>query len=157
MQFMRRKDTEWGRRYIEIKEALKARHPMPELVCETKIPLRDGKWSFDESAGVYTVELARGKVATYKGSLKESNGVKYLEISPEIIQLPFGWSTSNGVCAIPQPDGTTQYCLGKTQYTPIHLQKIASWKTATEFVIFVFEKWWEWVDEREAIRKATQG
>lgn len=158
MQVSKQKDTVWGMRFREIKEELHKKHPLPELVCDTEIPLIEGKYTFDEADGSGTIDLGKSKSYAFTGGKISTSekGKKVLIVPPETIPLPEGWSITNGICAIPQPGGKVMYRPGTTRYTKIHIHKIAMWKLGTEFIIWMFKRWWQYVDEMEAKRKAEK-
>lgn len=157
MQFSRQKNTPWGLRFREIKTKLQEAHPCPLLTCKTDITFGKND-KFDSETGIATIELAKGKFAQIKGKLAFTPaGGDVIEAEPEVIQLQEGkWKVANGLYEIEQPDGTKIYRLGKSKYTKIHLHKITGWKLGTEFLVWVFKRWWQYVDEQEAKRQQAK-
>jgi hypothetical protein len=161
LQFSRQKDTPWGVRFQEIKAELHAKHPSVELICDTEIPLHEGRYSITpgENGGQnYTVDFGQGRTATFRDvTVVERGEKKTLVVKPETVQLPEkGWVVKNGLYKVVMPGGETLYRPGTSRYTKIHLHKIACWKLGTEFLIWLFKKWWEFVDKQEAERPVAE-
>jgi hypothetical protein len=158
MQFSRQgEDTEWGKRFLEVKKGLAERNPT-QLVCDTEIPLTEGKYEVGD--GGVTVIFGRNKRQFFKDGcyVIQTNGdKKTLVLPPEVIPLAEGkWKTANSLCEIEMPGGTIQYRPGKTRNTKIHIHKKAKWRLGTLFMVWVFKEWWNYIDEQEALRKNAQ-
>ncbi|OHA40269.1 MAG: hypothetical protein A3G59_02920 [Candidatus Taylorbacteria bacterium RIFCSPLOWO2_12_FULL_47_20] len=155
LQLSRQKDsTVWGKRFQEIKVKLRETHPYPELVCDTEIEIARSSAQIPEGW-----KIVFGKDKSYlfpEGRIREEGGKRILIVPPETIQLKGEWKTANGLCEITLLDGSKDYRPGTTRYTKIHIHKIAQRKLATEFMAWVFEEWWKFVEEQEAVRLRSQ-
>ncbi len=166
MQFSRQTDTPWGLRFREIKAELQKKHPLPELVCDTEIPLKGLKYRYDEETKSCTVNFGNGRAQVFQDTeiVDKVLVVQDTEIVDKVLVVPKRilyleedtWSVKNGLYTIKNSDGSVSYIPGKSQYTKAHMHKITSWKLGTEFLIYVFGKCWEYQDLVDAERAKTK-
>src|SRR3989338_2619266 len=95
---------------------------------------------------------------TGNGTAGKGRWVKNLVVPEERIPLHKGkWDVSNGFYTVTLPDGSVIYRPGKSINTDIHIHKKAGWRLGTEFLIWMFNEWWKYIDEMEAERGRKSG
>lgn len=160
MQFVYQKDTPWGLRLRQIRDEMTANQPNAILECDTEIPLQKGKFKYNEESRECVVNFGRGRSQRFVGEIgtttKEGKEIQVLRVAPETITLPNGedrWSVSNRLHTIKLPDETIIYRIGTNKWTKAHIWKNAQRRAGTEFLIWLYERWWTYIDEQEALRK----
>ncbi len=160
MQFVYQKDTPWGVRLRQIRDEMTVHQPNAVLECDTEIPLLKGKYSYNEETRECVVNFGRGRTQRFTGTLgkaiKVGKEIDVLCIAPETVKLPSGedrWSVLNRLHTIKLPDETVIYRIGTNKWTKAHIWKNAQRRAGTEFLIWLYERWWTYIDEQEALRK----
>ncbi len=155
MQFVYQKDSPWGVRLREIRDEMTAKRPNALLICDSEIPLGKGKYTYDEAKRECLVNFGRGREQLFIGDIVGKTDAKVLKVESETITLPNGenqWSVSNRLHTVKLDDGRTIYRIGTNKWTKAHIWKNAQWRAGTEFLLWLHKRWWQYVDEQEALR-----